>query len=292
MNFNLFIEHIVKALQEIFEGKKVSTNKVEKNNGLVLDGIVIFDPCKNLSPTIYINPYYEQYLAGRDLEDIIDSIANIYRNNLPELDFDMTNFTDWEKVKSTIIYCLVNYNKNIDLLSNIPHIKFLDFAIIFKCLVSVENEFASILIRNEHLNYWNVTAEELHNIAKINTPELLPPSLRSVLSVLKDMYGNEMYGVESDLPMYILSNIKNMNGSGCILYENILKDFSDKIHKNLFILPSSIHEVILLPDDSDIIPKELKEMVGSVNDTMVSVDEILSENVYFYDRDKEEIILV
>lgn len=297
MNYDLFKEQIVNALQIIFEDIKVSVTSVEKNNGVILDGLVFFNPQKNLSPTIYINGYYEQYLDGQKLEDIVDTIARIYRDNLPEKNYDVTFYTDWQKVKNNIAYCLVNYEKNIDLLLNVPHLRFLDFAIVFRYLAKYDiNGTATILVKNEHLKSWNIDSDELYDIAMINTPKLLPAEINNIMDILKDMdvIDEDMSeSIEREFPMYVLTNQSKLNGSACILYKNILRDLAIKTNSNLYLLPSSIHEVIIIPTstcDEDI--EALKEMVASVNSTMLTAEEILSDNVYLYDSEHDRITIM
>lgn len=291
-NFDLFKESVVKALGEVFENTKIITNKVNKNNGLILEGIVIIAPNRNLSPTIYLNGFYEQYLNGREFEDIIENIADIYNKNLPDEDFDVECFTDWNRVKENIVFTLVNYERNSDLLSQVPHMKFLDLAIEFKFLLPTESsESATILIRNEHLDFWNVSLNELYEVAKVNTPEKLEAELKNILSLIPELLGEELQGIP-EAPMYVLTNTKQLNGSACILYENVLKRFADKIDSDLYILPSSVHECILLPVDFRMSKAELKEMVESVNATQLAPEEFLSDNVYYYDRKNCKIIMV
>lgn len=297
MNFDLFKEQIVNALQIIFEDTKVSVTSVEKNNGVILDGILFFNPQKNLSPTIYINGYYEQYLDGQKLEDIVETIAKIYRDNLPEKNFDVTFYTDWQRVKHNIVYCLVNYEKNADLLKNVPHFRFLDCAIVFRCLAKCDiYGTATILVKNEHLKFWNIDTDELHDVAMINTPELLPAEISNIMDILKDMdvVDEDMSeAIGREFPMYVLTNQSKLNGSACILYKNILKDLAIKTNSNLYLLPSSIHEIIIIPTNTYSEDRDaLKEMVASVNSTMLITEEILSDSVYLYDRKNSEIVML
>lgn len=294
-NFDSFKEAVVNALGAIFESAKVTTNKVTKNNSLVLEGVVIIAPNKNISPTIYLNGFYEEYLNGRALEDIVNTIVSIYKESAPDMNFDVESFTNWNRAKDNLICCLVNYERNIELLSQVPHIKFLDLAIIFKCLVSSDsNGSATILVKNEHLAFWNISEGELYEVAKANTPKMLPADLKNMLAVLMEMFDGNMleeFDDASEYPMYVLTNKTNLNGSACILYENVLKDFADKIGSDFYILPSSVHESILLPTNSRMEKEELKEMVESVNATQVAPEDFLSDNVYYYDREQQKITM-
>ena len=73
MRYQKFIETVKDYIQQELQ-KKVYVNPVLKNNGAIYDGLVILDPTLNISPTIYLNPYYHRYLAGVCMEDIYEDI--------------------------------------------------------------------------------------------------------------------------------------------------------------------------------------------------------------------------
>ena len=194
------------------------------------------------------------------------------------------------------MFKLINYEQNKNLLQKIPHIKILDLAIIFNCLVDAdETGNATILIYNQHLSLWNITKDDLYHLAMKNTPALLTYELRDMSDVLIEL----MAGVpcnsmkeefEYMVPMYVLSNKSKLNGSGCIFYHNLLHNLCEKLECDLYILPSSIHEVILLLDDEYVqSSEELREMVRETNRMVVDQEEVLSDHIYHYDREKDEI---
>ena len=86
--------------------------------------------------------------------------------------------------------------------------------------------------------------------------------------------------------MYVASNSDKLNGSSVILYRDMLKNFAESHDvEKLYILPSSLHEVIIIPDDANMEKdiQMLNEMVVSVNCTQVQPEEILSDHVYVYE---------
>ena len=290
------------------EDYSIRTYKVTKNNSLELDSIVILKKGKSFAPNIYLLPYYEAYMQGTDMKELADGLCNAYCNySAPPLDEDFTY--SYEGIKSNIIYRLVNYDKNKKLLEKLPHIKYLDLAITFHCLVREDNDgIGTIRITNEHLKMWGGSLETLHLQAVKNTQRLFPSMIRSMDEVILGMLKEELAGdKDNELPdqllgnilgdrdcsnqhkMFILSNEKGINGATCLLYENILEKFSDQIHSDFFILPSSIHEVILVPYDRTITKEALTEMVRDVNYTQVARDEVLSDRVYYYSRKNNAI---
>ncbi len=84
--------------------------------------------------------------------------------------------------------------------------------------------------------------------------------------------------------MFILTNESRLNGATCMLYENVLDKFANEIKSDLYILPSSIHEVIILPKKEWYKKSDLESMINEVNTDNLSVDEILSDRVYMFER--------
>lgn len=269
----------------------VRLNDVRKNNGIVLCGLTLMQEDSNISPTIYLNHYYDAYEKGKTtLGTVIDDVMDTYEQNRVNRSIDMRFFLNYETVKGRIIFKLVNTEKNRELLADVPHIPFHDLSIIFQCIVSKEMYgTASILIHNVHLTLWKVNAGELYERALENTPRLQGYQIADMRSVIEEMIAQTSQPVHlkeerSDIPMYVLSNRVRVHGATCILYPDLLHNFAEVVESDLYVLPSSIHEVILLPthDRQDVV--QLKEMVHEINDSQVEPEEVLSDSVYYYNR--------
>lgn len=289
-NFTTLVQREVE--KRAGENYHVKLNDVMKNNGVVLRGITLMQDDSNISPTIYLNPYYDAYENGdTTLGTVIDEVIDTYERNKINRSIDMKFFLNYETVKSRIIYKLINTEKNRELLKDVPHIPFHDLSIVFQCLVSGEKfGNASILIHNVHIQLWKVNARELYECAMENTPLLQGYELADMKSVLEEMKAlggaedEEIEDMQQEVPMYVLSNKSRVNGAACILYKDILKDFAMAVDKDLYVLPSSIHEVILLPSDGTQESEQLKEMVKEINLSQVEEEEVLSDSVYYYRR--------
>lgn len=289
-NFTTLVKNEVE--KRAGENYQVKLNDVMKNNGVMLRGITLMQDDSNISPTIYLNPYYDAYENGETtLGTVIEDVLDTYERNKVNRSIDMKFFLIYDIVKTRIIFKLVNTEKNHELLQDIPHIPFHDLSIVFQCLVS-EERFgnASILIHNVHMQLWRVNARELYERALENTPRLQGYELtdmRSVLEEMKQLGGEraeEIEEIEQEIPMYVLSNRTRIHGAACILYPDILKDFAYVVGKDLYVLPSSVHEVILLPADGTQDSGQLEEMVREINRTQVEEEEVLSDSVYYYRR--------
>ncbi len=291
MRYQEFIETVKEQIQQEI-GQKVSIYPVQKNNGTIYDGLVILDPILNISPTIYLNQYFHRYLDGVSMEDIYADILKTYRENLPTDDFDISIFREYEKAKTRIVMKLVNARKNKDLLRRVPHILVYDLAIVFLCNVSdVMREYASILIHTEHMHLWEVTTEDLYEVAKENSPKLLPPRLDNLHDIYEHMTGFSLSFLD-DMNIYILTNYLKIYGATCMVYPNLLEEISDLYEDDLCLIPSSIHEILVFPRSN--LPEkysleDIENMIIEVNETELTDDEILSDHPYIYHHDTKEI---
>ena len=298
MEYKEFVEYIkMNAGYIAGEGGNITINHVIKNNGCEMDGLVIMEKGKDIAPTIYLDSFYELYTNGENIKNIIRQIEVIYEQNKNNVTFDVNILKHFDTIKDKIVYKVVNYRSNEKLLEQVPHKRILDLAVVFYCLL--DNEYgrsATALIYNNNLKNWNVTIDDVYKAALKNTPDLLHSKISS-MAALFEKCGVNVDGEEVDLKdyvpsdMYVLTNESKLNGAACILYENVLYDFAQKLGADLYILPSSVHEVILLPKLSMFEKDELVTMVKEVNTEGVAADEVLSDHVYEYNRTERLITM-
>lgn len=298
MEYKEFVEYIkMNAGYIAGEGGNITINHVIKNNGCEMDGLVIMEKGKDIAPTIYLDSFYKLYTNGENIKNIIRQIEVIYEQNKNNVTFDVNILKHFDTIKDKIVYKVVNYRSNEKLLEQVPHKRILDLAVVFYCLL--DNEYgrsATALIYNNNLKNWNVTIDDVYKAALKNTPDLLHSKISS-MAALFEKCGVNVDGEEVDLKdyvpsdMYVLTNESKLNGAACILYENVLYDFAQKLGADLYILPSSVHEVILLPKLSMFEKDELVNMVKEVNTEGVAADEVLSDHVYEYNRTERLITM-
>lgn len=298
MNYKRFLTCVREHVEaKIKKGDVVQINHVIKNNGTELDGINIVEKGVNITPTIYLNDFYLQYLKGKSIEDIVDEIFVIHNNTKKsKIVFDVEKFADFKSIKGSIFYKVINYGKNVKLLEDVPHKKVLDLAVVFYLLIKQEDDVnATALIHNNHLKTWGVTENEVYKEAVINTPRMFASEIKPLSCMLGEMAGNKEEELSKEdyesmilsskySELYVLTNSCRINGAACIFYDTVLEKFANLIDEDLFILPSSIHEVIILPKSNEYDKKKLVQMVREVNAEGVAAEEILSDNVYEYNR--------
>ena len=289
MEIKEFATKMCHALElELGEEHEVILRQVIKNNGVMLTGIMISDKTRNVMPTIYLDHFWREYERGMPLSMVAEKVLRLYHREKPCGDVDMTFFTDYEQVKDRICYRLIGREQNGELLEEIPYIEFFDLAICF--YYAYEGEAlgeGSILIHKRHMETWQVTVSDLFGQATVNTPRLLPWECQKMDIILEDMEevmeGSEWNPLLQDIPMRVLSNHKRVHGASCILYPSVLHQLAIEQGGNYYILPSSIHEVILLKDGGAEDEERLKWMIQQVNQEIVDAEEILSDSLYYYD---------
>lgn len=284
-------------LPENFHTADIKLKVFEKNNNVRLTGLIIESAC-NMSPTIYIDNFYKKYQDGTDINIILQEIAKIRMEYDVTDDFDVTTVTDFNKCRNKIMPRLIGAEENSEILKVRPHIRIEDLAVTF-CIDLGENKdgLMSVPVQFELMETWNVTADQLYEIALENltkadigvfTPmrEIL---FAGMLSELKEIcHGDEeearrkLDQMIPDNNLWVLTNKRRVNGANMLLDRSVMEDVIKEVGTDFFILPSSIHECIILPTDSGMDSQQLEAMVGEVNETQVEKEERLSNSVYRY----------
>lgn len=293
--------------KEITPEYKIEFQQMMKNNGVVLDGIVIHKTGENASPNIYLNDYYSDYQMGKPASLIMEEIVYQYHRIKAENDIAYVNLSDFKKVRDSIVMRMVNYDKNRGMLKTCPHKRYLDLAIVFRYMAGRNSiGIASSLIRNEEFELWDISLEELYQTALFNTMREFPWHMDSLAKVIVENFKSRMpeedmeevaeelsilEQTENGVSMFVLSNDSGVYGAACILYDSVLRNFARVQECNIFILPSSVHEVMLVPENTDTEPEFLAELVEEANRSAVGLVDLLSDHIYYYDREKDQIAI-
>lgn len=290
---------------------EITCKRILKNNSVSMDSLTIHGPGEAVSPSIYLNDFYPGYLEGNSLESIADSIIGIYYSGRNAIDFDSIGDFSLEKMKDVIIFKLVNYEMNREQLESTPHIRVEDLAVTFHCLIRTDDiGIGTVRITDEHCSMWGIGIEELKAYALANTPTLLPYTFKNIFDVLAGLVRKEIEGrsdcgeyneVEEILSryedkensvsemMYVLTTGEGINGAACLLYPDVLESVRMLIGGPFYILPSSVNEVVIVPDSPDIDEDSLRSMIKQINHEQVPLQEILSDTLYRYPDNRFEI---
>ena len=285
---NEVVGKIREFLPESFASAEVSLQVVRKNNDLQLTGLTIRSTESNICPTIYLEKFYDEYVEGADMSEILERIAEVRMDHEVSESFDVAQITDFEQIKGKLVPRLINAEMNSELLEARPHKLVADLAVTYCALLDQSFDgTASVAVTNELMKMWNTSVEELHEIAVANLSELLPSTFKGMTEVMSEMMGMsteemEMMGMSTDEEqMYVLSNSIKVNGASALLDTKMMEEIIEKVG-DFFILPSSIHETLVVPVKSGMDVESLEAMVREVNSTQLQPDEILSNRVYSY----------
>lgn len=302
MTYNQFLNYVKE--QSVYkidnpEEYQATINHFVKNNSVELDGICLHKEGEILSPTVYLNEFYEEYLEGRSLNSIVAEVRATLFEEIPQLEIPATLFDNYDTIRPYIVMRLVNYERNKKQLESCPYLPFCDLAITFRWLVHKDaSGIASALITNREYQNWGISMEELYSVASRNTMRLFPARIRPMQEILKEYIRNPedmrqlaLYD-NTDLILYVLTNQIHINGSTSMVYDHILNRFARKEGCDFYLLPSSIHEIILLRTDSMIEEESLLQLVYDANRTVVNPIDILSDSIYRYDYRQNRVIMI
>ena len=303
MDYEIFKE-VVKGsflsyMPESYQGMEVRVESVDKVNRK-LDGLSLLanNGKTMISPTLYINDMYEKYLKTEDLQatlrEAAEAMDEVFKEaTIPPLDISTA--------KGNIIFQLVNTVQNEDMLKNKPHREFHDLSVMYRWVVSVEEkQMSTIVINNSLAESLGMDEEQLFKAAAENTRRIMPPVVKSMNEVMRDIFvadgmpkelADLMVGEqEPEMTMWIITNESKIDGAASMLYEDKLHNLAESVGTDLYILPSSVHEVIAVSVEMGE-PEELAQMVSEVNMAQVELGERLSNQVYHYDKDLRKITL-
>lgn len=300
------MEEFTKALVQLLQervGTKVTIDvkEVTKVNDQKLHTINIMEPEDRISRNYYIEAYYEQYRAGMSIEMIAENILKYASEK--DVVMEKTGLAmvkalyDYEAIENRLMVKMISKERNSSYLQDKVYMDYLDLACVFCIEIEQpDNGLATIAVPQAVYEEWGVSKEELYEKALSNMEKRFPVLEQDIMEIVGEIYKkyeDDEFSEFMNPPvmpevsgMYVVSNADRLNGASVILYKDMLKNFAEKHEvKKLYILPSSLHEVIIIPDDGSLCKdtEMLNEMVVSVNCTQVQADDILSDHIYVYE---------
>lgn len=294
MDFEAFTQKVREVLEErLGEGCEVRIYKTLKNNGVKKSGVMLIKEGERFCPVLYLEEAYGKFCDGMDLEEAADDLLRVYRSQDGEAElaekFSPESFEDYSYVKEQLQIRLINYEKNTEILKDMPYVRWNDLAAIFFYEIEGwENGQAGVIVNNHHLALWKETAETLYEDALEN----MKNRVEEELFLLADLFTVKQTQDAAKLPpVYVLTNKTRQYGAAVMLYSGKMKELADTVGSDLVILPSSLHEVLLLPDN-DGMRLRWEQMVREVNRAVVDPEEVLSDRIYRYSREKDAVELL
>lgn len=305
LNYEEFKERIKDDIKDYMDEKykdcEVVIRKVNKTNREV-DGLNMLDipGLKNATPTLYVNDLYEKYEKTGDYEEVVRMAAETMEYGIKSFNSQIKEeCLDTSKLKDKVFFSLINAEHNRELLNTVPHREFEDLAIVYRWNIGSDSMGTyTNLVNNDLAEKEGLTENDLYNAANKNTKELFPVLVKNMNEVISEIiFGDSelsgemekefkevMMETQDERSMYVITNESKLFGAASMLYEEPLHELAEKIGSDLYILPSSIHEVIAVSADFGS-PDELAEMVYEINMDQVDINDRLSNQVYCYDKD-------
>lgn len=300
-SYDEFIEYIKEHILDwIPQGEDLSVQigTMKKNNGIHEDYLAILNDTMEgehtVAPILYMKNAYENYLTGVPLESILNDLSNTYLQSANPR-FDFTKLQDYESVKNSIILALVNTDTNRELLQSLPHQNMDGLSVIYKIDVIHSPMWhekdcgfnAVVNINYELMEAFGIDQDTLHQVALENTERLYPPVLQGLNARTNEMLGASIYDTDEE-EMYVLTNEQGYLGATAILYPEKMEEIIETLG-DVYIIPSSIHEVMLVPKMSGNDVKELRQMLCDVNQEGVSPQEYLGDKIYEYNAHQKKL---
>lgn len=303
MRFEEFTDNILEEVREKSgETLELLKKEVVKNNNVKMTGIAVMKEEADIGPCVYLDELYREYESGgMEFGEIVDEVYRlILQHKDDEMpDFDLSGFLNWETVRRNVYAKLVNAEQNKEQLEKIPHRIFMDLAVVYYAVARDHEQeaFGTIPIHNGHMEKWGQEEENLYQTALMNMRADGEADFASIETVVGRMlpgitFPGEAANASRGRDMYILTNCRKRFGAAEILDKKTLRMVADRVGDRFILLPSSVHETIVLSPRDETEYDWLAEMVREVNDTHVDIEERLSYHVYVYSRDEEALQIV
>ena len=297
MKFEEFVsyvqEHILDFAPELQGKAKVNVNRYMKNNGKEVTALTIFENENNVSPTIRLEDYFRAHVRGKSMEDCLCEMLKIY-NTYKVGEFDIGVYVDnFGQAGPHIVMKLLSREKNERLLENLPHFNFGDLAVTFSICISDVFGRGGIAVTYAMMKEWDVSEDDLLEVAFSNMQEndntvIFRFDPESVLGNYGTSVRDRMPNIEEGWP-YVLTSADGIFGAAAMLRLDVLQSFADKAQCNVYVLPLSIDECLLVQDDGIVSAQQLKRVLTEINRDVNPEEYVLSNSIYYYDRKKHRL---
>ena len=275
MQYEEFKEKLIQALPDYLPAKyhdwEISCHEVVKVNGTYETLFIMPQGGYGGTPNLYVDDLYGYYRHCRCFEQVCQKAAAVFVTGMDyAARFSVKDVC--ELPKDRIIYVLIPQKGNERLLANVPHRLTMDLAVIYRIALEAENGgMDSAVISSAMAEELGLSEEELYHLAMENTPVIM---------------GLEIKRSEG-LP-FMVTNKLCISGATTILYPGVLAELAEELEHDLYILPSSLQEVFIVPDIGQDV-KQMNDFIKNANETVVGKEEILADHVYYYHRETDQV---
>ena len=288
-----FLNDVKDELADAGTNVSITVNTVNKLNESY-EALTVTPEGSNIGVNLPIERFYNALCDGVTYDEIVERAAEIVDQGLAaKPDIDVSVLADYEQMKDKLVMEVVSAETNKDMLETVPHKRIEDMAVVYRFVLDYDDQTrASVLVTNQMIENMGITHEQLHADALENAPQLKPLEIKGMAEVVAEMMGLTAEQAAdagiipfdpADEKMYVATVPDKMHGASVLAYQDFMDQASERAGGDFFVLPSSIHEVLIVPDDGTIKLEDLKSMVKDVNETQVDPKDRLTNNVYHYD---------
>ena len=307
MNAQEFYANVEKTIGDYlpveYANAEISLTTQVKHNDAERTGIAIHLPGENFTPIIYLDEYYRAYEQGGEMEDVLKEIADTRINNnlLPNEMKEPGFLADYDNVRGRLQMRAYDTEKNEKRLEGIVHHSFGDFSAAYAIVISNTPEHAiAAMVTPAMLEMWGITKKRLHDDTILSdlSREPVLMDMEEAMALAMGEEGGMNYLAQNtpvnhdkvEMSLFCLTNDERVNGAGLILNSVIQEKIAHILGGNYYVLPSSIHEVLILPDDGTMRASELGMMVRNINSSIVNPEDLLSDKVQIYDAGSKRLV--
>lgn len=288
MSYPEFREAILQIIEErVTAGVTVRLYQTEKLNGCVRYGIVFSKEDALFSPTIYLEPFYRAFERGERVEQLAEELLRCYLEETEKVQLpdSIQKMQSYETAADSIFVKLICAEANQHMLAETPHRLFLDFAIVPYFEVREEGGFkGSVSLKNQHLEFWKVSAEEVLSAALERTRKKKGVQFCSMAEVLDGFLSEEEKALFPSAKdgLFVLTNREKYLGAVTAFFPEVQEQIAMFLEEDFYLLPASVHEWVIVPKSQADNEAHLLELVRTINDSEVIPEERLSYQIYFY----------
>lgn len=294
MDYKVFLETIINRLQEqLGKDYNVQLISTPKNNRKDCMAVMVSRTSLGKIKTgksVEMEGIYLDYMEGKTLEDCVNSLLPVFKTeetNGKRLSEVAEEVYNWEKVKGRVYPMLIGRKGNEDYLAGLLHRPFMDMEIIYYVTVDMNGENGNAKVTDSLGRHWGKTEEEIHTMAMENL-DGTGYKLTGLAELVAQM-GDAAAEEAMDSSMYVLLNESRCFGAAGILSEKVLQMCADRLKGDFYLLPSSVHEMIVVPVKREVSADDLKKMVTEINHEYVLPEERLCDDVFFCRYDERKI---
>lgn len=282
MNFEEFQKWTMKEIRHYlpndYKNANIEINQFSKLNK-TYTALLVTKSDERQSPAIDLDALYAMYQNGKNPDEILRTVRSILLQ--ADKQFDYENILDYKKAKNRFFIRASNAESNKEVLLNAPHKIIGDLVITYHVAVDInDGGLASTMVTNGLLEQYGITPNQLHRDCMENGPRIFPVKVDSLNNIV--FPGESM---SDEIPsFYVVTNNVMMNGAAAVFYPGVLDKLSDQFGCDLYVIPSSIHEMMIVPDDGTYSNRALEKILRNANSAVVSSEEQLSNTLYHYDQ--------